>query len=196
MIIFDIGCGCDGVCSSGRNVCRYYLIGACKFGDRCSYLHSKEYLLQQGWWSTIEGIEGEKRRYDMIQMCNKAIGDYKNQMKPSKGGQTSKKKTPKGKKKGGYPSPSGLGGSRSGVSPSEIGQSSQKIGTKNKKKPTAYSYSRWEGYDSDGDDEGGMCRFTGSQVEELMSQGVKPWDDDAWVRCTRFGVHHTCLRFP
>ena len=26
---------------------------------------------------------------------------------------------------------------------------------------------------------GGMCGFTGSEVDELQSQGVKPWDDNA-----------------
>ncbi|KAI9461374.1 hypothetical protein HD554DRAFT_1520179 [Boletus coccyginus] len=160
----------------GRNVCRYYLIGTCKFGERCSYLHSKEYLLQQGWWSTTEGIEMERLR-------NKAIADHNNQTKHSRGGQSSKKKTAKGNKKRGYRSPPGFGGSESGVrriSPFDIwpGKSSQKVGTRNKKQPS----SEWGDYDSDEDDERAMCGFTGSQVDELISYGVKPWDDDAWVR--------------
>ncbi|KAJ7144968.1 hypothetical protein C8R43DRAFT_829481, partial [Mycena crocata] len=28
----------------GRNVCLYFILGSCKFGDRCLYSHSKEYL--------------------------------------------------------------------------------------------------------------------------------------------------------
>ncbi|KAF8553339.1 TPR-like protein [Imleria badia] len=42
----------------GRNVCRYYL-------------HSKEYLLQQGWWSTTEGIEKEKRDTNCFKCATK-----------------------------------------------------------------------------------------------------------------------------
>lgn len=38
-------------------------------------------------------------------------------------------------------------------------------------------------YDDDDDDDDefgpGMLGFTGSECYELMSQGVKPWDDDA-----------------
>lgn len=37
--------------------------------------------------------------------------------------------------------------------------------------------------DSDEDDSdgggGGMCGFTASECEELLCQGVKPWDSDA-----------------
>ena len=33
-------------------------------------------------------------------------------------------------------------------------------------------------YDPDSDD-GGMMGFSGADVEELLCQGVKPWDDDA-----------------
>lgn len=40
------------------------------------------------------------------------------------------------------------------------------------------------GYDDDSsdddDDDGGMMGFSGDEVHELMCQGVKPWDDDAW----------------
>lgn len=50
---------------------------------------------------------------------------------------------------------------------------------KSKNKP---SYTRWDGYGSDGDDENGMLGFTGSEVDELFCQGIKPWDDDARVR--------------
>ncbi|KAF8137160.1 hypothetical protein EV363DRAFT_1316886 [Boletus edulis] len=165
----------------GRNVCRYYLIGVCKFGERCSYLHSKEYLLQQGWWSTAEGVDKERKRYEVVRMLNKATANYNNQTKASRTGQTAKKKQLKGKKKGEH-SRSGLGVSGSGVprvSPSEIGESSQRMSTKSKKKPIVYSDSRWGGYDLDGDDDNGMFGFTGSEVEELLCQGVKPWDDDA-----------------
>lgn len=34
-------------------------------------------------------------------------------------------------------------------------------------------------YDSDSDDDGGMFGFSSSDVEELMCQGIKPWDECA-----------------
>ena len=97
----------------GRNVCRYYLIGVCKFGERCSYLHSKEYLSQQGWWSTADGIDKEKWRYNLIQMCNKTITDDKHQAEAAGTGQRSKKKKPK--RKGDPRARPGLWGSDAGV---------------------------------------------------------------------------------
>lgn len=32
------------------------------------------------------------------------------------------------------------------------------------------------------DERGRNCGFTDAEAFELMCQGVKPWDDDAWVR--------------
>lgn len=171
--LFSLSRSCDRLRFSGRNVCWYYLIGACKFGERCSYLHSKEYLLQKGWWSTAAGVDKEKKRYNLIQMCNKGIADYNSQTKASGTKQTSNKKQPKGKKKRSHRSRSGVEG----------------------KSPALHSYSGWGGYDSNGYDENGMFGFTGSDVEELLCQGVKPWDDDAWVRVTRPAIHRD-LHFP
>lgn len=184
-------------------MCRYYLMDMCKFGERCSYLHSKEYLLQKGWWSTTEGVDAEKKRYNFMRMCNKAVADYNNLTKTSGGGQASKKKLPKGKKKRDHRSREGLGGLEPGFaaarnqstqlqSPSGIARSSQKMDTMGKKKSTVYSssYPSWEGYDSDRDEENGMFGFTSSQVDELICHGVKPWDDDAWVRSTRPVIQH------
>ena len=181
----------------GRNVCRYYLMGVCKFGEQCSYLHSKEYLLQEGWWTTTEWISRERKKYDFVQKLNKAIADYNNQTKASGTGQTSKKQS-KGKKKRGHRARPGA--SESKVVPAknpsmgtQIGQSSQGVGKKSKKKPTGYAHSRWDGYGSGGDDENGMFGFTGSEVEELLCQGVKPWDDDAWVCSTRPMIHRLLI---
>ncbi|KAF7797276.1 hypothetical protein EIP86_008471 [Pleurotus ostreatoroseus] len=33
--------------------------------------------------------------------------------------------------------------------------------------------------DFDDDDDGGMLGFSSDEVQELLAQGVKPWDDDA-----------------
>lgn len=49
----------------GKNVCRYFLLGDCKFGvPKCAYSHKKDYLPEGGWWESEEGIEQEKARVE------------------------------------------------------------------------------------------------------------------------------------
>ncbi|KAI8976349.1 hypothetical protein BD414DRAFT_496656 [Trametes punicea] len=45
----------------GRNVCIYWLLGECRFGDgRCVYAHDRTYLPERGWWTDEEWIAGLK----------------------------------------------------------------------------------------------------------------------------------------
>ncbi|KAG6808857.1 hypothetical protein H0H92_002560 [Tricholoma furcatifolium] len=46
----------------GRNVCLYYLLSSCKFGEhKCVYLHSKDALpTTYGWWNDSEQIDRVK----------------------------------------------------------------------------------------------------------------------------------------
>jgi uncharacterized Fe-S cluster protein YjdI len=40
---------------SGRNVCTYFLIDTCKFGEaKCVYSHSRQFLPKRGWWTDPE----------------------------------------------------------------------------------------------------------------------------------------------
>ena len=41
--------------------------------------------------------------------------------------------------------------------------------------PTEDQRMKWE----DEEDDGGCFGFSGADVEDLLAQGVKPWDDDA-----------------
>jgi hypothetical protein len=44
---------------SGKNVCVYYLLSACRFGaSKCIYFHCKDFLAEKGWWNDA----AEKRR--------------------------------------------------------------------------------------------------------------------------------------
>ncbi|KAG6827821.1 hypothetical protein H0H92_010337 [Tricholoma furcatifolium] len=46
----------------GRNVCIYYLLDACKYGDaKCSYAHDKSFL-PPGWWDDAELVAGFRRK--------------------------------------------------------------------------------------------------------------------------------------
>ncbi|KAI0660128.1 hypothetical protein C8Q70DRAFT_75804 [Cubamyces menziesii] len=41
----------------GRNVCIYWLVGECRFGDdRCVYAHDKTYLPKHGWWTKTQRL--------------------------------------------------------------------------------------------------------------------------------------------
>jgi hypothetical protein len=49
-----------GNIGSGRNVCIYFLLDSCKFGDaKCIYSHSKQYLDDE-WWHKEEDAEMAK----------------------------------------------------------------------------------------------------------------------------------------
>ncbi|KAH0835024.1 hypothetical protein J3R83DRAFT_10760 [Lanmaoa asiatica] len=173
----------------GRNVCRYYLMDLCKFGERCSYSHSKEYLLKKGWWSTAEGVNKAKNLYKVQQMFKKAAIDYEKQSKTPQipeTGPAPKKKCPKRKKKRDHCTDSGsersgprsevvaaAGGDRSIQAVS--GQSSRKTNLSGRY--TVNSHPSPEEYD--GVEEYGIFGFTNSEVEELLCRGVKPWDGGA-----------------
>ena len=39
----------------GRNVCVYWLVGACARGADCAYAHDAAYLPAHGWWTDPDG---------------------------------------------------------------------------------------------------------------------------------------------
>ena len=44
----------------------------------------------------------------------------------------------------------------------------------------AKHYEDWDESDMQDDIDNGVCGIPASMVDELMCQGVKPWEDDAW----------------
>lgn len=169
---------------SGRNVCRYYLIGVCKFGEKCAYSHSKEFLLQKSWWSTAEGIDKMKKIYVVQQKFKQAFIDYEKKNKTSSNsepGLAPKKKRTRGKNKRVDHARSNIGrlqadATAAGRARSESGQSSHPSNSNVQTKHTVYSYSSPEEDDSEYGDEERMLGFTDSELEELLCHGIKPWD--------------------
>ncbi|KAI9065683.1 TPR-like protein [Trametes sanguinea] len=48
----------------GRNVCVYWLLGTCRYGDeRCIYAHDRTYLPKEGWWTNTRRVDRMRRRF-------------------------------------------------------------------------------------------------------------------------------------
>ena len=69
------------------------------------------------------------------------------------------------------------------MSEAEVAAAIASVGSVRQTRDNYYGYDYGYDYDDDDDDdddyEGGVCGFTGAQCNELLAQGVKPWDDDA-----------------
>ncbi|KAF9220691.1 TPR-like protein [Gyrodon lividus] len=131
--------------SLGKNVCSYFLMGICRFGDhKCSYSHSRDHLPEKGWWTTQEGIANAKEIYKLKQVLQKDVAaateEYVSTSLDSGKGKASRNKKSKSRRNRFHTSP--YGDWDSGKEMTEFG-------------------------------------FTESDVEELLCQGVKPWDEDA-----------------
>lgn len=146
--------------SSGRNVCVYHLFDLCKFGDKCFYSHDKEWLPPNGWW-TDDDDDGVTE-LAMIELARRE--DRAEQQRSRKGKKSSKKSK---KKKGGKKRKATA---TSGAVPTWMSMSMNSID--------------YELDDDDLDDyDYRMLNlgFSPGDIEELMCQGIKPWDDDARV---------------
>ncbi|OSD02331.1 hypothetical protein PYCCODRAFT_1411269 [Trametes coccinea BRFM310] len=48
----------------GRNVCVYWLLGTCRYGDeRCIYAHDRTYLPEEGWWTNTRRLSRIRNRF-------------------------------------------------------------------------------------------------------------------------------------
>jgi hypothetical protein len=181
--------------ASGKNVCLYYLLGICKFGDlRSIYLHSKANLDPNGWWNDekevfmrrglLEGVKREAKERRAVESLiwslqngSKRTARFGNRSGSKQGasgggkgkGKQMQRKTPgNGLLKGQNRDPRGSGTTK-GKGNAERGSES-------------FLYElRWL---REAEQEQRMMNggFTDDEIMELACQGVKPWDDDAWVR--------------
>lgn len=174
----------------------YYLLGICKFGaDRCYYAHDKAHLERGGWWNdrkklaqNLEDVKlsggdhdatvldewfgaiwnGSLRRGEYCLLDDVSKPDIITQedveaMEMLDNHQSMGSRAPLHLTRGGR-------GYKSGAH----------SGAKRKRRRFDF-----------GEEDGRMENygFTHDETMELLSQGVKPWDNDAWVRIfTTFAV--------
>jgi len=181
--------------TSGRNVCMYFLLGDCKFGSSaCVYSHDKTYLPSDRWWDSKGkqvllwqislGSSPKENSAFMPYMCGLAddrlawasahgvemeevYGHWRDQAMDGfhnaaddglnaffkRGGMVHKRTWGRGRGRG-------RGGGRGGL----------------------HRGGRHSGLDLDDEETEERMEnfgFTEDEVQELLCQGVKPWDDDA-----------------
>ncbi|KII94310.1 hypothetical protein PLICRDRAFT_171967 [Plicaturopsis crispa FD-325 SS-3] len=146
----------------GKNVCLYYLLGECKFGaEKCNYSHDKRFLPNLNFWNDKakvaqerDGILVEKEMYKEVVPPKRAGSSSSSSSRPSRGARG--RGNGRGRARGG-----GRGGGRGRA-------------TRGKHR------SAWDDNDDELEERMMNHGFSNSEVEELLCQGVKPWDDDAW----------------
>lgn len=170
------------VINRGKNVCIFYLVGNCKFGDeKCNYSHSRAALPPSGWWNDqkdvkqiaqelrLKGKTGVFRREIVNQRKSywRVADKERNNPEPLQRSNPGESSSSKGKKSG------------------KRGRGKKKGKAGNKKKPFGGDFFGKAFFELSDDESDGMgcCGFSHEDVMELMSQGVKPWDSDAEVRC-------------
>lgn len=185
--------------TSGRNVCMHFLLEGCKFGRSvCVYSHDKTYLPSGRWWDDMEKLDllqqiskGPKPKENsafMPYMCGLAddrlawvsahgvemeevYGHWRQQARDgfsdavNDGWHAANKSSSRGSR-GRRGRGRGRGGSRGGMHRSSW--------------HSALGLDDFEASD-EAEERMNNCGFTEDEVMELLCQGVKPWDDDAWV---------------
>lgn len=58
-------------------MCNYWLLGGCRFGDSCVYTHSKEYLPEDGWWTSddVDAMKDIMSELNHIRRSSQYIDD-------------------------------------------------------------------------------------------------------------------------
>lgn len=177
----------------GRNVCALWILGLCQFRDaKCYYAHDKTYLPQYGWWSNQSRVQGLKERAQLLvtygvlssfetrELIGGTLGERRNWRLDAWALQSYWKgdigaSTPRGQ------GPS-MGGKRvytDAIRRNGQLESGYRIADDDEEQDSfddtveASDEDEWE-------ERAENFGFTRSEVSELISQGVKPWDDDAW----------------
>ncbi|KAI0052818.1 hypothetical protein FA95DRAFT_1601514 [Auriscalpium vulgare] len=191
----------------GKNVCLYFLIGDCKFGPvKCVYSHNRAFLTEGRWYDDDEktmaarSIVHTQGTVDdpgllpyLLGMLDKRIAwkfDSERALKwyaANRPGSGSQGKVNTGKNNGkgrGKGKGKGNGKGKGRGKGKGKGRGVIASGLRGAHQFTPYQGSSYDSYDELEDDlmeqRSNNMGFTDDQLEELLSQGVKPWDDDAW----------------
>jgi len=185
----------------GRNVCIYFLLGNCRFGNSaCVYAHDKAYLPTGRWWEdenkrlAVQHIVNSLRPDESSASMPYILGLIDNRIAwaaeqgiemdhvfvPSRAEQTFRDLIDIGLTTACI-NPGRGGSSRGGRGGGHgrAGGSGRNIGRGGRDQILQFNYEdEWE---SESWIEENNYGFTEDEEMELLSQGVKPWDDDAWV---------------
>ncbi|RDB22420.1 Serine/threonine-protein phosphatase 5 [Hypsizygus marmoreus] len=167
----------------GKNVCIYFLLSSCKFGDlKCIYSHTKANLpTTQGWWNDEARIAKVK---SVVEMAEKKAKErraldmllYKLEASKARKAKAAKKKAASAKE------PHAASASeKEEAQPSVADRKKPTTQRKTREKKVAQKHADLSEDSTDDQNEERIANggFTDYELNELASQGVKPWDDDA-----------------
>ncbi|RPD52547.1 hypothetical protein L226DRAFT_496202 [Lentinus tigrinus ALCF2SS1-7] len=204
----------------GRNVCVSWLVGECRFGDRCVYAHEKIYLPARGWWTNKIRLEHLREKFDdfacedRMDVSESILPEalkplpwrYDIWVHPSAEEKAKALVQPSASTSatasGSRPSRNARAGRSTQASSSRRGQGSSRPnraqnrarGGPGSGATHGHAQPRWGhaalgayDYYDDGDDSDGWyneieelmlyCGHTRSDYEEMLLQGMKPWDE-------------------
>nr|GAT58494.1 predicted protein [Mycena chlorophos] len=176
----------------GHNVCVFSILGRCHFaaGSRCWYSHSTDNLPEHGWWRDPEYIKYYRTVYDILKATEStSVLDL------MLGGDMNGRWLPFERRDRFAAGVATLGGSESFRSeimdrceqaragllsrPDLVNSQARMFGSgglgRRRSDWDDYDYSDYEVYSDHSDGEFGALSH---MLEEMMSQGIKPWDDD------------------
>ncbi|TDL23900.1 hypothetical protein BD410DRAFT_786568 [Rickenella mellea] len=156
----------------GRNVCLYYTIGICKFGDeKCNYAHDLTYL-------DAKRVMDEDQKAAVVK-CLSDVKDTSRSLRPTgyKGTTNTIGQVEKRSHKKLDPRAHIIGPSNSPQDNTRGNDGHGRGGGRGKGKRAGRLSARQEREMEERTMNGG---FTNDEMDELLCQGVKPWDDDAW----------------
>ncbi|KXN88552.1 Serine/threonine-protein phosphatase 5 [Leucoagaricus sp. SymC.cos] len=173
-----------------RNVCLYLLLGTCRYENRCVYSHDKEWLSStKGWWTDSAQIERMKslvalakknaraqRELDRhLQTQSQTHHQQQRQLAQGQGHDRSRRSNRRTNSTDNTPNATGNGKGHA-QRRHQINTSS----TRQKKWGQSGPASRtFHDPATQLEERINNLGFTQVEVEELLCQGVKPWDDDA-----------------
>ncbi|KAF8876346.1 hypothetical protein BD779DRAFT_167670 [Infundibulicybe gibba] len=168
----------------GQNVCLYYLLGSCKFGDaKCIYSHNKDCLPKRGWWADVEQTAKVKAVLELAEqqareqralesLLYKLNSQTRKPRSKSGKGQRSDRHPAKGN-----PQPP----ASTTVKPPAAAESMSHFKSNDRKGRKKYlDYDSTGSYDDLLEQRMMNGGFTDYELNDLLCQGVKPWDDNAW----------------